>query len=145
MSPRGPITSDDPTVIRSIAVTVEDIVTALEASRRTSREAVIRITPPFNGRMRGRIHMADGDTNYGDGPEPIHVDPETLVEDVPPYPEVDETADDLEPNASIASRHDRHVARIEAWRRAASGSLVDSVAIETPAGEHAIDVLHLGE
>ena len=41
--------SDDPTVIRSLAVTADDVVAALEANERRDAAAVLRVTPPFSG------------------------------------------------------------------------------------------------
>ncbi len=48
--------SDDPRVIRAVAVHADDVVTALEATER-GREAVLRITAPFAGRVRARLHV----------------------------------------------------------------------------------------
>ncbi|GAA0258711.1 hypothetical protein [Halobaculum roseum] len=48
----------DPAVIRQLAVTADDVLAALEARDRGRREAVLRITPPFSGRMRARLHVA---------------------------------------------------------------------------------------
>lgn len=56
MTDRGP---SDPERIRSIAVHRSDVATALEATLRSDRGVVLRVTPPFSGRMRARIH-ADG-------------------------------------------------------------------------------------
>jgi len=41
--------SDDPGRIRSIAVHRDDVSTALEATLRSDREVVLRVTPPFSG------------------------------------------------------------------------------------------------
>lgn len=51
------VPAEDPTVVRSIAVTAGDVVTAVVARRSTSRQPVLRLTPPFSGRMRARIHV----------------------------------------------------------------------------------------
>ncbi|WP_311173190.1 hypothetical protein [Halobellus ordinarius] len=49
----------DPRRIRALAVTTEDVVDAFEASVRGGRELVLRVTPPFSGRMRARLHAVD--------------------------------------------------------------------------------------
>ncbi|MFC6874448.1 hypothetical protein [Halobellus marinus] len=49
----------DPRRIRSLAVTTADVVDAFEASVRGGRELVLRVTPPFSGRMRARLHAVD--------------------------------------------------------------------------------------
>ena len=57
-----------PDRIRSIAVHREDVANALEATLRSDREVVLRVTPPFSGRMRARLHAVDA--NAGDGSDP---------------------------------------------------------------------------
>jgi hypothetical protein len=136
--------SDDPRVVRSIAVTADDVVAALETNRRTSREAVLRVTPPFSARMRARLHLAGGEGRYAPGPQPVHIDPERLVgPDAPPYPEADETAD-TEINYSPEAHYERHVAAVATWRTAVKASIARSVEIETPDGPHRIEVKRLG-
>ena len=149
-----------PDRIRSIAVHREDVATALEATIRTDRRVVLRITPPFSGRMRARIHeVTDGglegagdgweggrdDRRDGDGtdPAPIHVDPRSLVDDVPSYPEVDETTAAF-PDADVETRHERHADAVDAWRETVRGSLVDRVSIEVDGTTHDVDVSVLG-
>ena len=124
---------DDPTRIRSIAVHRGDVVNALEATLRTDRRVVLRMTPPYSGRMRARIHRADGSAETGDrGPGgPIHVDAADLVEEPPPYPEVDETTAAL-PDADVAARRERHAEAVAEWREAVRESVGGSV--EIPAG-----------
>jgi hypothetical protein len=53
----GP-TSPDPRRIESLSVTESDVIDALEAVARSDRDIVLRVTPPFSGRMRARIHDA---------------------------------------------------------------------------------------
>ena len=144
---RGIMTADDPTAIRSIAVTRDDVVTALEAALRSPQETVLRVTPPFSGRMRARLHEVGSGEFVGEG-EPVHVDPETLVEDPPPYPEPGETEDELRAADDVeytAERHrERHVEAVEGWRAAIRSSIADSVELETPAGTHVVHVKTLG-
>ncbi|WP_129115653.1 hypothetical protein [Halegenticoccus tardaugens] len=137
----------DPAAIRSIAVTVDDVVTALEATERSGRRVVLRITPPFYGRMRARIHVEGGEGAYEGDERPIHVDPRRLVDaDAPPYPEVDETVDELgaRMDYSPEEHRARHVEAVERWRAAVREHLVRSVALETPDGPHEVDVKPLG-
>lgn len=135
--------TDNPRAIRTVAVTVDDVVAALEANRSADRGAVLRITPPFSGRMRARIHA--GGAAYDTDPEPIHLDPETLVDEIPDYPTADETEVDDETAADIESRRQRHTDRVEAWRETVRGRLAETVDIGTPAGEHTVRVIGLGE
>ena len=132
--------SDGPTEagsgrIRSIAVHRDDVASALEATLRSDREVVLRVTPPFSGRMRARLHTVGGgsgattETEGGDAAPPVHIDPRNLVADPPPYPEPDETAA-KHPDASVETRRERHAKAVAAWRGAVRRSVVSSVAIE---------------
>jgi len=114
--------SGDPAVVDTVVVTVSDVVAACEARDRNRREMVLRITPPFSGRMRARLHVADVDANY-EGPAPIHVHPRTLLSDVPPYPG----------------------ASPESWRSLVASSLCEEATLETDRGETTVRVVGLGE
>ncbi|MFO8116439.1 MAG: hypothetical protein R6U01_13955 [Halorubrum sp.] len=152
--PRGP----GPERIRSIAVHRDDVANALEATLRTDREVVLRVTPPYSGRMRARLHALDadapgGDTDESDGPPaPVHVDPRDLVGEIPPYPEVDDTAA-AHPDADVEARRGLHARAVESWRERVRASVVDSVRIDAHAqddgderngGTHEVDVTALG-
>ena len=128
--------------IRSIAVHREDVATALEATLRTDRHVVLRITPPFYGRMRARIHEVGGEDPTAAAGS-IHVDPRDLVDDVPPYPEVDETAQRY-PDADLATRREHHFEAVEEWRVAVRGAVVDRVVIDRDGTAHEIRVAVLG-
>jgi len=132
----------DPTAIRSVAVTVDDVVTALEATRRSDSRTVLRITPPFSGRMRARLHRPTDD----DATDTIHLDPSTLVADLPPYPDPDETADRLRTAGEYTTErhHDRHTAAVQQWRAAVREAIVDAVALPTEDGPHRVEVKRLG-
>ncbi|WP_255148763.1 hypothetical protein [Halorarius halobius] len=138
--------SDDPTVIRSLAVHVDDAVTALEANARRDAGAVLRVTPPFAARMRARVHREGGEGTYGN-PAPLHLPPERLV-DAPPFPDPDDTEDDLraDPEASYSpGRHrERHAAAVERWREAARDGRRERATVETPAGDHEVELRWLG-
>jgi hypothetical protein len=96
------VPSADPTVIRSLAVTAEDVVAALGADRRRAADAVLRVTPPFSGLMRARLHRADVAV---DDPAVIHVPPERVVDSPPPMPTADDTEDAVRADPAVA--HDR--------------------------------------
>ena len=160
--------SAGPDRLRSIAVHRDDVATALEATLRSDREVVLRVTPPFSGRMRARLHSLGPASGSGPAsesgseseptaeheggtesestaePSPLHVDPQSLVADAPPYPEVDQTAAD-HPDTDVDTRRERHTEAVEAWRTAVRGSVVDTVSIEAGDGESIdVDVTALG-
>lgn len=131
----------DPHEINSIAVTVSDVVAALEANRSADRGAVLRITPPFAGRMRARLHVAGGEGTYDGDAEPIHLDPEQLVDDVPEYPTADGTAD---PTESSESHRRRHTARVEAWRESVRERLREEITASHAGESLTMQLLSLG-
>jgi hypothetical protein len=138
--------SDDPTDVRSIAVRREELVTALEATERGDAGAVLRVTPPFSGRMRARIQRAGGDDAVGD-PEPVHVDPAALLTEVPSYPDPDDTEDALRESDEPYSRErhrERHANRVAAWRETVAERVRDRVTVATGAGPHEVAVVVLG-
>ncbi|MFC4358949.1 hypothetical protein ACFO0N_13445 [Halobium salinum] len=150
--------SDDPERIRSVAVTVDDLVTALEAATRGGRDAVLRITPPFPARARARLHVAGGEgpAGYDGSVDPIHLDPRRLVDgETPAYPEVDETADRLEADGDAVTEgalYEAHAEAVAEWRRAVRDHVVDRVALPLAGGDdadppdegHVVDVKRLG-
>lgn len=138
--------NDDPTVIASVAVTAGDVVAALETNLRSDRRTVLRITPPFSGRMRARIHRLDAGTDTGTDADAIHVDPARLVGDTPAYPEPDETADRLreEGTYSRERHHERHAAAVDDWRTAVRETVVDAVDLRTNDGPHRVEIKPLG-
>jgi hypothetical protein len=140
--------SSDPTVIRSIAVTTEDLVAAVEMNRTTPKQAVLRLTPPFSGRMRARLHV-EGEEEY-DEPRPVHVDPDVLLaDDAAAYPRPTDTEAELRRDSSLSytveRHHERHTAAVEAWRNELSNTIRSAVSIETPAGPHEVSVAILGD
>lgn len=140
--------SQDSSTIRSIAVTARDVVAALEMNQTTSRRAVLRVTPPFSGRMRARIHVA-GTDEYTDEPQPLHVDPASLVSaDAPSVPRATETEATLrrEPaeTYSVERHHEYHTERVRAWRATIPEHILDRVTLRTPGGDHPAEVRTLG-
>lgn len=158
----------DPTVLRAIAVTVEDVVTAQELNRTTPRYAVLRVTPPYSGRMRARLHIVDsGDGTPVDGGTdpteaadeavasgssvpPIHLDPETLLDSsVPSYPRPAGTEDELRTDPdeayTIERHHERHQKVIANWREDVVDAIKPETTIQTPTGPCDVEVTALGE
>ena len=143
----------DPTVIRFLAVSVDDVVSAVELNRTSSRRAVLRVTPPFNGRMRARLHVVHRNTPSSeppDNPRPLHVDPERLLDaDAPSYPTPAETEDELRSDPretySVERHHERHVEAVSSWRTRTASAIAERATIQTPAGPHEVGVLALGD
>ena len=139
-----------PERIRSIAVHREDVANALEATLRSDREVVLRVTPPFSGRMRARLHSleeTDGlsaETVDAEAVSPIHIDPRDLVGDTPAYPEADQTASEY-PDADVETRREQHAKAVTVWREEIRNSVVSSVAIDGSGGTgHEVNVTVLG-
>lgn len=136
----------DPTVVRSVAVHIEDVVAAVQA-RREGRPAVLRVTPPFSGRMRARIHVEQSPAGGAPG-EALHVDPDRLLEeDAPEFPTAAGTEDQLRASDrpdTPEHRRELHLERIADWRETVPEHIVESLTVETPAGPHEVTVLALG-
>ncbi|MFC7079715.1 hypothetical protein [Halorussus caseinilyticus] len=143
--------ADDPRTVRSLAVTVGDVVAAYETRRRSSRRPVLRVTPPFSGRMRARLHdPGPADESEADDRNPetgaLHVPPARFVAeaDVPAYPTPDATEDALraDPDAefSVERHRERHVEAVEAWRAAVGESIAASVVLRVGDGTHRVEV-----
>lgn len=115
----------DPAVVRQLAVTADDVLAALEARDRGRREAVLRITPPFSGRMRARLHVAgaEGADGYGGDADPVHVEPRAfLPEGFPRFPGTG----------------------ADGWRCAARESLQERIEIDGSDGPLTVRVRYLG-
>ncbi|MBB6646491.1 hypothetical protein H5V44_09355 [Halobellus sp. MBLA0160] len=152
--------------MRSLAVTESDVVDALEAAARGGREIVLRVTPPFSGRMRARLHDAgavdaegdsgtgyEGTTEPGDGRDApdaaaaVHVPPERFVEDPPAYPTVDDTEDELRGSEAPYTRErhrERHQAAVAEWRDTVRRRLAEEVTLRTEKGPTTVAVAYLG-
>jgi len=142
------VESEDPTVVSTIVVSAEDVVSAVEATNRGGRETVLRITPPFSGRMRARIHVPV-DEGYDEDPAPVHVDPEALLDDAaPPLPTPATTEDELradpEETYSRERHHDYHAERVAEWRERLTAHVADTADLPTPTGPHEVSVAVLG-
>lgn len=139
--------SENPTDVRVLVVHASDVTTALEANARRDAGAVLRVTPPFAGRMRARLHLAGRESTYDD-PAPIHVDPEAFVPEAPAFPDPDDTEDELRgaPDRTYTPERHReaHAAAVAQWRGTVHDAITDRATIETPAGAHEVDVATLG-
>jgi hypothetical protein len=142
--------SSDPTVIRVVVVHADDVVTALEATERGG-DVVLRITAPFAGRVRARLHAVQATEPADDGlggPAPIRISPWDLVaEVVPAYPRVDKTdpsVTDSTGEYDMEAHHERHAAAVTAWRKGVRHHIVESVELDTTAGPHRVAVSVLG-
>ena len=141
------LSESDPTMIRSIAVKTADVVSALEMNQTSSDHAVLRVTPPFSGRMRARLHVEqDG---YSREPQPIHIEPDTFLDDPPAYPRPGETADELRADPgetyTVDRHHDYHTEAVEEWRQRVSDAICDQITLDTPAGPHDVAVALLDD
>ncbi|WP_435077778.1 hypothetical protein [Halococcus sp. AFM35] len=138
--------SNDYRAIRSIAVNAEDVVTALEATRR-GESAVFRVTPPFSGRMRARIHVEHAG-EYDTTPEPVHIAPARFVPDAPDYPTPDATEGRLRADSdveyTVEHHHEHHTAAVAAWRETVTDAITDSVTLDGEFGPHRVAVSALG-
>ena len=130
-----------------MAVRVDDVATALETNLRSPARTVLRLTPPFAPRMRARLHRPiDGEYDDRDDALPVHVDPTALVSSVPPYPEPDETAEELDAGEAYSAEvhRRRHQRAVDEWRSEIADRFVDEVVLDTPNGPHRVEVKPLG-
>jgi hypothetical protein len=149
---------DDPEAISTIVVTLEDVVTAYEARQRSPHRPVLRVTPPFAGRMRARLHdpgpsssSGESDTDLDPGTRAVHIPPgRLLAEDaIPSYPSPDDTEDALReaPDAefSVDAHRERHVAAVEAWRARVADAFAERAELRLSDGSHSVEVKTLGD
>ena len=139
-------TSGDPRRIRALAVHTDDVLTALEARERGRRRTVLRVTPPFAGRIRARLHVEGDGTTDDREDAPLHLNPGAFVDDVPPFPTVDETEDELRERGeySVERHREAHAEAVAGWREAVRESLRDRLPVEAPDGDHEVRVAYLG-
>jgi len=134
----------DSSAVQVIVVAASDVVAAVETNETSGTRAVLRLTPPFSGRMRARLHVEHGG-EYDSDPQPIHVDPGTLLgADAPSYPRPADTEATLraDPDRSytVERHHDRHTRAVEEWRARLPAGVRDRVTITTPEGTHEVSV-----
>jgi len=147
----------DPAVIRSLAVSAEDVVDAFVYTQLNPGYAVLRVTPPFHGRMRARLHVSRDDLP-GAETGAIHIQPRQLLESnvVAAYPTLESVDVGGESESELASKsesesepetasgpetiRDTHQKALETWRERALEAIVNSVTFETDDGEKHADV-----
>lgn len=129
----------NPSAIRSIAVSRDDVVDAFVYGRENPGAAVLRVTPPFHGRMRARIHVYRADDARVTGA--VHVHPETLLEDdaIASYPALEDEREDASSDETERVRK-RHAEAVDAWRERAREAIAETVALETPDGSTTVSV-----
>jgi len=132
----------DPSVLQSLAISAEDLLAAMEANARGGPDTVLRVTPPFSGRMRARLHVVQ----TGDDEATVHISPQTLLDgDAPAYPTPDETADELRLREDLEYSVDRHreyhEQQVEDWRAALLDHVADGVRLPEGDGEITISLL----
>lgn len=127
--------------IRSIAVDPEAVVDAFIYTRENPGTAVLRVTPPFHGRMRARLHV------FRDGPgtEAAYCRPTSLLpeEIVAAYPSLEDVAGDPD-DADPDERRSAHADAIEDWRRRAEEVIADETIIERGDDRVRVDITVLG-
>ncbi|AGB31002.1 hypothetical protein C488_02465 [Natrinema pellirubrum DSM 15624] len=138
---------DDPRAIRSIALSPEDAVDAYVYGRENPGDAVLRVTPPFHGRMRARIHVYRRDDTELTGA--VHLSPAAVIGDdvVADYPDLEAAlADaDADPDSDEAERlRKRHAESVETWRDRAREEIVETVTLETHEGPQQVEIKTLG-
>lgn len=112
--------SNDPTVVELVVVTAADLVTALESTRRTGNaDTVLRMTPPFSGRMRARLHVHRG--REPEDQTPVALPAAAFVDDrcpAPPDPDGVEDALRADPTEtySVERHRERYRVALRQWR-----------------------------
>lgn len=133
----------DPSVVRSLAISADDLVAAVEASARDAQTVVLRATPPYSGRMRARIHVVQPDEADD---ETLHVDPsDVLRESAPLFPTPDLTEDELRTSESESYSVERHRTyheqRVSEWRESLPEYVVERVELPAVGREVRIGLL----
>lgn len=135
----------DPTRIRSVAIHREDLLATLEATVRDRGQVVLRITPPFAPRERARIHRPLGD-EYDDGEPAIHLEPASLIDEVPPFPTPPRTERELrerEEPYDVERHHEYHAGRVADWRGTVHGAVRGRTTL--PGTDHEVELKWLGD
>lgn len=137
---------DDPSAIRSLAVSTEDVVDAFVYTQSNPGRAVLRVTPPFHGRMRARLHVSHETMGTAaHETDAIHIQPRALltsavVDDYPALEAIEAQLADGESAATPAAIRDAHADALAEWRERAADSVVETVVLETDAESTRVDV-----
>ena len=146
----------DPSRIRSLALSREDVIDAFAYNRENPATAVLRVTPPFHGRMRARLHVSNersAETVWRDGATgSIHIEPKSLLEQdvVDAYPVFEELYASMNKSegngGSVSEVHEHYERRLEEWRQVARNRVLDVVVLEGDGTDtlHRIDLKWLG-
>ena len=146
----------DPSRIRSLAVSREDVIDAFAYNRENPATAVLRVTPPFHGRMRARIHVSNelsAQTVWRDGATgSIHLEPESLLEQevVDSYPVFEQVYASMNESESVGESgtdvHEHYERRLKEWRQSARNRVLDEVELVGDGSDtlHRIDLKWLG-
>lgn len=133
----------DPAGLKSVAVTAEDLLAAVEANAGGDTRTVLRVTPPYSGRMRARLHVVQDDADD----DTMHIPPAAFLdESAPSYPTADATADELREDGdatySVERHREYHERRLGEWR----DRLLDHVAetVHVGGADHEVTVSLLG-
>jgi hypothetical protein len=134
---------DDPSAIRSLAVSPEDVVNAFAYGQENPGDAVLRVTPPFHGRMRARIHVYHVDDTHLTGA--VHLSPEDVLADeiLEAYPRLEDERRNSKSDETERLRR-RHAEAIEAWQERARGAIVETALIDTDDGPQRVDLKRIG-
>lgn len=137
------VEDDDPTAIRSIALSPGDAASAYAYTQENPGEAVLRVTPPFHGRMRARIHVYRDDDAHVTGS--VHVPPGAVIADdvVDEYPSLEANLEDADPSETEQVRK-RHADAVEEWQDRARESIVDAVSLALENGSHRVEIKRVG-
>lgn len=134
-----------PAAIETMVVKPDEIVTALEASERGTH-SVLRVTAPFNPRMRARIHVRQA----GDDEDPTQllVPPRDLLDDdCPALPQSDDTAEALrerpDEEYSLERHREAHEAAVAQWRQTVPGHVIEQATL--PGVDDPVSITVLGE
>ncbi|ELY47390.1 hypothetical protein [Natronorubrum sulfidifaciens] len=134
---------DDPTTIRSLALSPDDAASAYAYTQENPGEAVLRVTPPFHGRMRARLHVYQRDDTELTGA--IHIPPESVIASdvIDDYPRLEAALEDATPDETDEIRK-RHADAVEKWQARARESILEATTIDTDDGPQLVELKQIG-
>ena len=134
---------DDPTTIRSLALSPGDAASAYAYTQENPGDAVLRVTLPFHGRMRARIHVYQRDDTELTGA--IHIPPASVIESdvIEDYPRLEATLEEATSAASDEIRK-HHADAVEEWQARARESILEATTIDTDDGPHLVELKQIG-
>ena len=132
----------DPSGIKSVAISAEDLLAAIEANATGDAQAVLRVTPPYSGRMRARLHVVQDDADD----DTVHIPPTALLDpSAPPYPTPDGTADELrereDATYSVERHREYHERRVDEWRDQLLDHVAGTVTLSALDGDVTVSLL----